>query len=168
MKKNSHAQSGFTLVEMVVVILILSALAVTAYARISHIDTQARLAALQSFKANVLSVATMAKGVCMSDPQCNSSQSQATPSTTIEGNTIYFTHGYPVGWLADNEDGAGSLHQLLEPGKLAIQPSLSDLNHATYFLTGARDMNHCKLEYSIASGASTDSGLAVSIDSSGC
>ena len=168
MKKNSHLQTGFTLVEMVIVILIMSALAVTAYARISQIDTQARLAALQSFKASVLSVATMAKGVCLSDAQCQSTHSQGTPSTTIDGNTIYFTYGYPVGWLADNADGSGSLHQLLDPGKFVIQPSLSSLNRATYFLSGARDMAHCKLEYSIAGGTPSVSSITVNIDSSGC
>lgn len=168
MKKNSYLQTGFTLVEMVIVILIMSALAVTAYARISQIDTQARLAALQSFKASVLSVVTMAKGVCLSDAQCQSTQSQGTPSTTIDGNTIYFTYGYPVGWLTDHEDGSGSLHQLLDPGKFFIQPSLSGLNRATYFLSGARDMAHCKLEYSIAGGAPSVPGITVNIDSSGC
>lgn len=168
MKKNSHLQTGFTLVEMVIVILIMSALAVTAYARISQIDTQARLASLQSFKASVLSVATMAKGVCLSDAQCQSTQSQGTPSSIIDGNTVYFTYGYPVGWLADNADGSGSLHQLLDPGKFLIQPSLSGLNRATYFLSGARDMAHCKLEYSIAGGTPSAPGITVNIDSSGC
>jgi MSHA pilin protein MshA len=164
MKKISHTQSAFTLVEMVVVILILSALAVTAYARIAQIDTQARLASLQSFKANVLSTATMAKGMCMTDPLCDGNQN--TPSANINGNTIYFSHGYPVGWLG-NEDGAGSLYQLLDTGKFSVQPALSDTNHATYTLQGARDSNHCKLEYTITTG-SANAGLSVTIDSAGC
>lgn len=73
MQKNSYSQlgsfkqlgftSGFTLIELVIVMLILSVLAATAYARISQTGAQARLASLQSFKATVLSVATMAKGV---------------------------------------------------------------------------------------------------------
>ncbi|WP_047518269.1 type II secretion system protein [Methylophilus sp. Q8] len=165
MKKISHTQSGFTLIEMIVVMLILSALAVTAYARISQIDTQARLAALQSFKATVLSVATMAKGVCMSDPQCDGNQT--TPSAVIAGNTIYFSHGYPVGWLG-NEDGVGSLSQLVDAGKFSVQAALSDTNRATYTLQGARDSNHCKLEYIISTGSANTAGLSVSIDSTGC
>jgi len=165
MKKISRTQSGFTLIEMIVVMLILSALAVTAYARISQIDTQARLAALQSFKANVLSVATMAKGVCMSDPQCDGNQT--TPSAVIEGNTIYFSHGYPVGWLG-NENGAGSLSQLVDAGKFSVQAALSDTNRATYTLQGARDSNHCKLEYIISTGSANTAGLSVAIDSTGC
>lgn len=165
MKNKPYLQSGFTLVEMVIVILILSVLAATAYARMAHIDSQARQASLQSFKATVLSVAAMAKGACMSDPQC--AGSQTTSTTQIEGNTIYFSHGYPVGWLG-NEDGAGTLLQLVDAGKFSVQPSLSDNNHAIYFLQGARDINHCQLEYTISSTPADASALAVTIDSSGC
>lgn len=147
MKNKPYSQSGFTLVEMVIVILILSALAVTAYARMAQIDTQARQASLQAFKANILSVATMAKGVCMSDPQC--ADNQAAPSTMIEGNTIYFS-------------------QLVDAGKFSVQTSLSDSNRAIYYLQGARDVSRCKLEYAISTGAASTSDLTVSIDNSGC
>lgn len=164
MKNKPYSQSGFTVVEMVIVILILSVLAVTAYARMAQIDTQARQASLQAFKANILSVATMAKGVCMSDPQC---ADQATPSAIIEGNTIYFSHGYPVGWLG-NEDGSGTLQQLVDAGQFSVQTSLSDSTHAIYYLQGARDTSRCKLEYIISTGATSTSGLTVSIDNSGC
>ena len=164
MKNKPYSQSGFTLVEMVIVILILSALAVTAYARIAQIDTQARQASLQSFKASVLSVATMAKGVCMSEPQC--AGNQPVPSASIEGNTIYFSNGYPVGWLG-NDDGAGTLQQLLDVGKFSVQPSLSDNHRAIYYLQGARDASHCKLEYIISTGAANTSGLTVKTDNRG-
>ena len=165
MKRKYTTQTGFTLIELVIVMVLLSALAVTAYARMSKTDSQARLASLQSFKATVLSVANMAKGMCISDPQCDIDQSNVTSSTTIEGNTILFTGRYPVG-LASN--GAGGLNQLMMPGRFTIQPALSDTNHATYYLTGAHDENHCKLEYTIMSAASTTSILSVTIDSSGC
>ncbi|HSI45261.1 MAG TPA: prepilin-type N-terminal cleavage/methylation domain-containing protein [Methylophilus sp.] len=165
MKRKYTTQTGFTLIELVIVMVLLSALAVTAYARMSKTDSQARLASLQSFKATVLSVANMAKGMCISDPQCDIDQSNVTSSTTIEGNTILFTGRYPVG-LASN--GAGGLNQLMMPGRFTIQPALSDTNHATYYLTGAHDENHCKLEYTITSAASTTSILSVTIDSSGC
>lgn len=169
MKKNSYSQSGaiaqlgFTLVELVVVMLVLSVLAATAYARISQTDSQARLASLQSFKATVLSVATMAKGVCMTDPQCDIDQGQAT-STMIEGNTILFTGRYPVGW----DPNAAGLNELIDTGNFTIQAELSDTHHATYFLGGARDESHCKLDYRITSAAPNSSALSVTIDSSGC
>lgn len=165
MQKHSYSQlgaltqRGLTLVELVVVILILSALAATAYARISQTGAQARLASLQSFKATVLSVATMAKGVCIADPQCGIDHGQIT-STNINDNTILFSDGYPVGWDAN---GAG-WNELIDTGKFTIQAELSDTSHATYFLAGARDENHCKLEYTITS----PSALSVTTDSSGC
>lgn len=169
MKKNSysqldrHAQQGLTLVELVIVMLILSVLAVTAYARISQTSSQARLASLQAFKASVLSVATMAKGVCMADPQCDIDQGQTT-YTMMEGNTILFSGGYPVGW---DPNGAG-INELIDTGKFNLQARLSDIHHATYFLDGARDENHCKLEYNITSATTNPSALSVTIDSSGC
>ncbi len=164
MKKITRIQTGFTLIELIVVLLILSALAVTAYARMTHIDALARQAALQSFKASVLATATMARGVCMADAQC--SDQLPAPSATIEGHTIYFNHGYPVGWLG-NADGAGTLQQLLDPGKLTIQAALSDSNRAVYYFDGAKDSSHCKLEYVIAA-TGPNAGLTVTTDHSGC
>ena len=162
MTKNSRSRSssipsGFTLVELVIVIMLLSVLAVTAYARMSKTDSQARLAALQSFKATITSVATMAKGVCLSEPQCNAYPSAA----TISGNTIFFSNRYPVGWLP-NSDGSGSLHQLIDPVGFRIQANLSDTNHAVYFSETGRDTSHCKLEYDVSVE------LSITIDSSGC
>jgi MSHA pilin protein MshA len=165
LKPAARSQSGFTLVELVITMLIISVLAVSAYSRLANIDSQARLASLQSFKATVLSVANMAKGMCISDPQCDIDQYQTTSSTTIEGKPILFTGRYPVG-LAPN--GAGGLDQLMMPGKFTIQPALSDTHRATYFLTGAHDEPHCKLEYSITSAPSNPSVVSVNIDSSGC
>jgi MSHA pilin protein MshA len=164
-KQAASTESGFTLVELVVVLLVISVLAAGAYSRLANTDTQARLASLQSFKATVLSVAAMAKGMCISDPQCDIDQYQTTSSTTIEGKPILFTGRYPVG-LAPN--GAGGLDQLMMPGKFTIQPALSDTNRATYFLAGAHDERHCKLEYSITSAQSNPSVLSVTVDSSGC
>ncbi|MGP1718410.1 MAG: type II secretion system protein [Methylophilus sp.] len=162
----THAsQSGFTLVELLFVILITSVLAVTAYTRFSKTDSQAKQASLHSFKATVVSVATMAKGLCISDPQCDIDQYQTTTSTTIEGKPVLFTGRYPVGMAPD---GTGGLDQLMMPGRFTIQPALSDTNRATYFLAGAHDENHCKLEYSITSAPANPSVLSVTIDSSGC
>jgi MSHA pilin protein MshA len=165
LKPAARWQSGFTLVELVIAMLIISVLSVSAYSRLANIDSQARLASLQSFKATVLSVANLAKGMCVSDPQCDIDQYQTTSSTTIEGKPILFTGRYPVG-LAPN--GAGGLDQLMMPGKFTIQPALSDTNRATYFLTGAHDEPHCKLEYNITSAPANPSVVSVTIDSSGC
>lgn len=165
MKKFTDKPYGFTLIEMVVVVLILSALAATAYARMSQIDSRARLASLQSFRATVLSVATLAKGTCLADAPCNSNT--GTPSTSIEGHTIYFSHGYPVG-TAGQADGAGSLTQLVDVGRFTLQTAQSDSNHARYVLPGARDPNHCKLDYTISVNADNSGSLNVSIDGSGC
>lgn len=102
----------------------------------------------------------------MADPQCDIDHGSVTSSTMIEGNSILFTGRYPVG-LAPN--GGAGLDQLIQPGsRFTIQPALSDTNRATYFLAGARDEPHCKLEYTITSAASSISALTVTIDSSGC
>lgn len=165
MEKVNRYHKGFTLIEMVVVMLILSALAVTAYARMSQIDTQSRQVALKSLKDTILSAATMAKGVCMADPQCDNTQQMA--ATVIEGHTIYFNHGYPAGWLG-NANGDGSLFQLIDPGKFTVLAAQSDASHAIYYLEGAKDTSHCKLDYVISSSASQPGELSVTVDGSGC
>jgi MSHA pilin protein MshA len=89
MKMNVKTR-GFTLIELIVVILILGILAAIAAPRFVDLTGQARIAAMNGLRAAVSSASTLANALQVA--------SGGTPnqSITIEGQTVTMTNGYPA------------------------------------------------------------------------
>ncbi len=82
----SMKQSGFTLIELVVVIAILGILAAFAIPRFASLESEARSAATQGLAGSVRSAAAMAHGLWLAT---------GTSPVTMEGKSITIVNGYP-------------------------------------------------------------------------
>ena len=147
MKTADHRdQSGFTLIELVVVITILGILAAFAIPRFASLEREARSAAIQGMAGSVRSAAALSHSLWLT---------QNGPATvTMEGNIINMTNGYPIG--ADIDD------------------ALADFNGYAFSLVagtgtftrpGAPTPANCSVAYTTAVPGSAP---AIVVDVSGC
>ncbi len=85
----SKAQAGFTLIELIVVIVILGILAAVAVPRFLGLESQARAASVRSLGGTLQSAASMAHGICLAQNCVNGN------TIVMDGQNIVFTNGYP-------------------------------------------------------------------------
>ena len=142
-------QAGFTLIELVIVIVILGILAAAALPRFSDLSTDARVAAINGLAGSIRAAAGIAKSTQLAKGYTSAQD------VTLDGTLVQMQAGYP---MAETISAA-----LTDTAGFTV--ALVALNNSVTFTLGGRA--NCYVNY-VEGVVATGAVYTVTVTSSGC
>lgn len=155
-----HAQGGFTLIELIVVIVILGVLAAVAMPRFTSLQGDARGAKAAALAGSIRAAASVTKSTAIA--RGVSCASATGTSVTLEGATVNLAYCYP----ASTATGAIVAANISATNDDVTVAHATSPNKTTVTINGATTPASCKVEYS--EPTATDGQPTVVTTVSGC
>ena len=139
---------GFTVVELVVVIILLAILAAFAIPRLLNLGTSARTAVVSNFAGSLQAAVALVHGACVATSGCISSIPED-KTVVIDGKSFALWANYPNGGVPL---GVGSADMIVDSSGFQVSAGGSSGFINTIFqLPSAPDPTHCSVIYTEAS-----------------